>query len=377
MERVYNILKSILGESKQGGYSKDCTQYQFNSPWAADENNGIPDNKYNLEISFSLGKYHEWATDYAGSISKLIKLRGGKTLFEEYKEVINDIKESKYYDLELFKDNIDIFTEKQALKLPVTFEKINLKTCRDKLLVKYLEKRKITQDIIDKYNIGRTTWDEPDWTWRNRIIFPSYNAVGDLNYFIGRTYRPTDKRNKYKNCDADKNAIILHEDKINTDGLIILVEGAIDCIYYQGALSMMGKNVSKKNRIYKYLVEKSHGPIYICLDSDTSISETKKIYKTLNDNFNLSGRIYYIRMGEGLLGRYVETEDREDVIWENRDSIDVSEGYNPPYIIYKGMRYVYDGYKDFGELYEAEGKEGIIKAIKSARQFDEKDLLVC
>ena len=53
MQRIYNILTTILGESKQGGYDASCTQYQFNCPYCADEKGGV-DNKYNLEISLAL-----------------------------------------------------------------------------------------------------------------------------------------------------------------------------------------------------------------------------------------------------------------------------------------------------------------------------------
>ena len=101
MQRIYNILTNILGESKQGGYEKTVYQYQFNCPHCADEKGGI-DNKYNLEVSFALGKYHCWSCNSAGSLSKLIKNKGGKHLVDEYFRVINDIKENKYYDLNLF-----------------------------------------------------------------------------------------------------------------------------------------------------------------------------------------------------------------------------------------------------------------------------------
>ena len=47
MQRIYNILVSIMGESKQGSYDRGTTQYQFNCPYCADEKGGI-DNKYNL-----------------------------------------------------------------------------------------------------------------------------------------------------------------------------------------------------------------------------------------------------------------------------------------------------------------------------------------
>lgn len=377
MQRIYNILVTLFGESKQGGYSKDCYQYQFNSPWAKEET-GHFDMKYNLEVSFLLGKWHEWVTNYGGNISRLIEQWGGNVLAEEYRNIISDIKETKYYNLELFKDNADFFVEEKLLKLPKTFEKIDLLKCKDTQLVNYLKKRKITQEIIDKYNIGRTTWDEEDWTWRNRIIFPSYNSNGDLNYFVGRTYKENDKRGKYKNCDWDKNNIILHEDKLNPDGMLILVEGVIDCIYHPDALSLMGKVLTKKMSVYKYLTGKCKGPIYICLDADTDINETKKIYRTLNNNLNLRGRIWYIRMGEGLLGKYVKLDKDTDMscrAYEERDTLDVSDGENPQYIKYKGDFYVYDGYKDFGEVYEAEGKNGIIKAIRQGKQFSEIELL--
>lgn len=381
MQRIYNILTTILGESKQGGYDKGVTQYQFNCPYCADEKGGV-DGKYNMEISFSLGKFHCWSCGSAGPISKLIRQRGGQSLFEEYRSIINDIKENKYYNLDMFKDNADIFEEKY-LRLPKTFEKINLATCRDKELKAYLEKRRISQEIIDYYNIGHTTWDEEDWTWRNRIIFPSYNASGDLNYYIGRTYRSKDKRNKYKNCDADKNKIILHEDKIQWDSDIYLVEGAIDCIYYPNSISLMGKFISKDTELYNKLRERANANIIICLDGDTTVDEVKRIYKLL-DKGRLSGHIKYIRLGEGLNGRYVPYEnpviDGEEIkihmIFEDVDTLDVKDGYNPQYIRFNGKEYTYEGYKDFGELYEARGRKGIIMAMRNAKTYNEIDLLI-
>ena len=144
MQRIYNILTSILGESKQGGYDSGVNQYQFNCPHCADEKGGV-DNKFNLEISFTLGKFHCWSCGSAGSISRLIKLRGGKPLVDEYFRIITDIKENKFYDLNLFKDNGDIF-EETYLKLPKTFKKIDIATCKDKALLAYLDKRKITKE---------------------------------------------------------------------------------------------------------------------------------------------------------------------------------------------------------------------------------------
>ena len=330
MQRIYNILVSIMGESKQGSYDRGTTQYQFNCPYCADEKGGI-DNKYNLEVSFSLGKYHCWSCGSAGPISRLIKSRGGKELADEYFRLINEIKESKYFDLELFKDNGEIFSE-QYLRLPKTFKKIDINTCKDNALLEFLKKRCINQEMIDYYNIGKTTWDEDDWSWRNRIVFPSYNAVGDLNYYVGRSYKDNDTRNKYKNCDADKFQIILHEDKIQWDADIYLVEGAIDCIYHPQALSMLGKALNKKSILYSTLFEKANANIIIVLDGDTTEDEIKRIYKLL-DRGRLRGKIKYIRLGT------------DELPW-----------------------------KDFGEA--DGGKDSIIKCLRNQKTYTEIDLLI-
>lgn len=330
MQRLYDILTSILGESKQGGYSNAITQYQFNCPFCADEKGGV-DNKYNLEISFSLGKYHCWSCNSAGPISRLVRRRGGKELLNEYFNIINDIRNSKYYDLKLFQDSSEIIND-NALILPDSFRRINVRYCRDNALVDFLKRRNITQDIIDYYNIGYTPWSDDDKAWRNRLILPSYDFNGELNYYIGRTYKDNDVRPKYKNCDFDKNRIILHEDKIQWDGDICLVEGALDCIYYPNSIAMLGKFLSGKMMLYHTLFERANGNVIICLDGDTTINETKKIYRLL-DKGRLKGHIFYIRLGT--------------------DEIP---------------------YKDFGEIYEAEGRKGIIRTLRTRKQFNEIDL---
>lgn len=332
MQRIYNILTGLLGESKQGYYDKGITQYQFNCPYCADEKGHI-DGKYNLEVSFSLGKFHCWSCGSAGPISKLIKSRGGRPLADEYFRIVNEVKEAKYFDLSMFQDREDIFKE-QYVTLPENFRKIIIERCRDKALVAYLEKRGITQDIIDFYNIGYTPWSDTDKGWRNRIIIPSYNVAGELNYFTGRTYKENDRRPKYKNCDFDKNKIILHEDKIQWDADIYLVEGAIDCIYYPNSIALMGKFLNNKMEVYNKLYEKANAGIVICLDGDTVINEVKRIYRIL-DRGRLRGRISYIKLGT--------------------DKIP---------------------YKDFGEIYEDRGRKGIISIMNEKEKFTEIDLLI-
>jgi DNA primase len=205
-----------------------------------------------------------------------------------------------------------------------------LNTLKSKKLKEYLNKRKITQDIIDRYNIGYTQWDGEDKFMRNRIIVPSYDEFGMLNYWVGRDFSGYEKAIKYKNCDADKKEIVFNEGLINYNADIVLVEGIIDSIYLPNAIPLMGKFLKKDSELYRKLYKKSNGKIIICLDSDTTIEETKRIYNLLNVG-RLRNRVRYIQM---------------------------------------------ENYKDFGEVYETWGKKGIIELLKSSKKFDEIDLLI-
>ena len=329
--RIYNILTAILGDSKQGYYDQSVYQYQFNCHGdCMDENNGIPDGKYNLEVNLQMGKFHCWKCGEMGNVSRLIKKYGGNELLKQYLEAVKDLKESKYLDVDLFNDNGTVQTlDNEQLRLPKTFQKIELSTCKNKALLEYLAKRKIDQEIIDRYNIGYTSTLEEKPSMRNRIIIPSYDSIGDLNYWVGRDFTGSSKRMKYWNSKMDKNAIVFQESKIYWDADIYLCEGVIDALYYPNSIALMGKALSKKSELFKKLTERANANIIICLDSDTDISETKEMYKALN-NGRLRDRIRYIRMTK---------------------------------------------YKDFGETYEAEGKQGMIELFKKQEKFDEFDLL--
>lgn len=340
LQRIYGIMSSFLGESKQGGYNNDVTQYQFNCPYCADEK-GYIDNKFNGEVSLSLMKYHCWSCGHSGSLSRIIKRWGGKNELKEYYSIINDLKENHLYEIS---DSIESEKETPQLQLPITYKKINLKNCRNKELKAYLKKRCIDQWTINKFNIGYTEWEKDDKAWSNRIIIPSFNEFGNLNYFVGRDYLPEDKkknetslsspfngyqRPKYKNCDADKKEIVFQENLIDWDADIVLVEGALDCIYGPNTISMLGKYLTPDFKLFKTLVERAKARVIVCLDNDTKTSETLKICRAL-DETKLCGRVYFIEMDE---------------------------------------------YKDFGEAFEKDNVEGIVKCLRSAKKYErDKDI---
>jgi DNA primase len=76
-----------------------------------------------------------------------------------------------------------------------------------------------------KYNIGYCE----EGRYNNRIIVPSYDANGELNYFIARDINPNSKK-KYDAPKCNKNELIGLEYFINWDVPVILCEGIFDAI---------------------------------------------------------------------------------------------------------------------------------------------------
>ena len=330
LRRLQDILASFLGAPKND--ITDDGQLQFNCPRCIEEKGPGEHGKYNLEVNVLKGVFMCWSCcsvddDMKGPVRKLINRYGGKEAYRQYESVMSEIRSNKLYSLPEYR-NIFTATEERTLRLPNTFRKINLQTCRQQLR-EYLEKRKITQDIIDKFNIGYTNWDEQRPVDRNRIIIPSYDENGNLAYWVGRDFTGNPKRIKYNNCDGvKKTEIVFQESHINWDADITLVEGAIDVLYGNNTLSLLGKTLKRGDELYRRLMEKANANVIICLDGDTLLSESMRIYSTLNTG-RLKGKIRYIRM---------------------------------------------EKYKDFGEAYEDGGRQAIINLLKDQRTFTDFEL---
>lgn len=327
--RQYNILSSFLGESKQGGYQSGVDQYQFCCPSCADDNGGKPDGKYNLEINFLIGKFHCWKCDAKGNLNYLVKRYGNPDLAREYIEDVKMILSSMYYKLDRYEE-LARMVEVEEIKLPKTFTPIgDISKLKKGKLKDFIEKRHITQEMVDIYRLGYTKWDNEQNNIRSRLIIPSYDSKGNLNYWTGRDFTGYEKRQKYLNVQADRKQIIFNEGLIEWDGDIVLVEGIVDSIVYPNCIPLMGKQLYKDSKLYNVIMKKCCGNVYICLDSDTDISETKRIYRMLNKG-KLRGKIFYIRMKE---------------------------------------------FKDFGEVFETLGKEGLINTVRAAKQFSDFELV--
>jgi DNA primase len=126
----------------------------------------------------------------------------------------------------------------------------------------YLKKRGINKSDILKYNIGYCE----EGRYNNRIIVPSYDANGELNYFIARDINP-DSKKKYDAPKCNKNELIGLEYFINWDVPIILCEGIFDAIAIKrNAIPLLGKSIPKA--LMLKLVQPNVKTVYVSLDRD-------------------------------------------------------------------------------------------------------------
>jgi hypothetical protein len=133
--------------------------------------------------------------------------------------------------------------------------------------------RKINRDLILKHRLGFCL----EGKYRNRIIIPSYDKNGMLNYFVARTwidkYKPS-----YLNPKIDKSKFIYNEGFINWDAPVYLVEGGFDELSFPvNTIPLLGKVIGEK---LFYVLKDKKPEIIIILDPD-AINDAIKLYNQL------------------------------------------------------------------------------------------------
>lgn len=281
---IVNILDSFLGEPHY--HNEDSGQLQYDCP-ACSFNKGLTkgDGKHNLEVNYVKNKFRCWSCydteNMGGSLPKLIKRFGTSQNLKDY-ELINPI----------YKTEEPTILTTEVISLPEGY--VQLDSCDSNLpkykeAISYLKIRNIGLDIIKKYKIGFTSVGK----FANRIIIPSYNLNGDLDFFIARSFLKWGKP-KYLNPEFKKTLIHFNESMINWDATIYLVEGAFDGIVCPNPIINLGKVVSEK--LFYDLQYKATGLVVIVFDGD-AYKDAVKLYKQLN-TLNLYNRVRIVKLGE-------------------------------------------------------------------------------
>lgn len=273
-EALVELLEDVLGD--HGLHYPNRGQISFNCPVCDDDRN-----KHNLEVNYIDNVFKCWSCgDSEGTHGPLGKI------FDKY----GNKKQKKLY--QVLKPEMVVKREKpkKKLRLPDRFtlfkDSSPIYPVR-KAAINYLYNRGITDYMIEKYQIGFC--DKGDHA--GRIVIPSYNIDGELNYYIARSWDPM-SRAKYKNPEAEKDKIIFWENLIDWNKDIYLVEGAFDGLFLDNAIPMLGKHMSEL--LFDTIYKKAKGDIIICLDAD-AWQNALKLYHELHGG-ELWGRIKLIKL---------------------------------------------------------------------------------
>ena len=242
---IISLLETVMGRGKIN--SND--NIAFHCPFCHH-------NKKKMEVNIVTQYWHCWVCNAAGRKLPILfrKLNVQREKIAKLIELLDDVEWRP----------TKTTTDTPVLQLPEGYRplwKLQEMSPEYRNAIHYLKSRNITIHDILKYRIGYCR----KGSYKGKIIIPSYDANGSLNYFVARAYYAEDKY-KHKNPPASKD-IVGFELHINWNMPIILVEGAFDAIAIKrNCIPLFGKTIS--NTLKKRIVEKGVKDIYICLDLD-------------------------------------------------------------------------------------------------------------
>ena len=241
---VHHLLEQVLGSSHRlrngelAFYCKFCNHH-----------------KRKFQVNLNNQHWHCWVCNVGGRAIRplLYKLNVSKQLIQQVSDSL--------------KDHKPVYTKQtdDTIRLPEEFDLLystNPDSMLRKHAMQFCKSRNITVQDIARFSIGYCT----KGAYANRLVIPSYNENGFLNYFVARDFFKNSKM-KYKNPPVSKDVIVF-ENLVTFKKPIVLVEGVMDAIAVRrNAVPMLGKFPSKTlmNKLVKYKPQ-----TYIALDSDAS-----------------------------------------------------------------------------------------------------------
>jgi DNA primase len=250
---VINILDTTLGV----GSSLKGNEQAHHCPFCNHH-------KKKLQVNLDTQRWHCWVCDSKG--------RSIQSLLRKLNVDIRDLNRLK----DIYGEDDYTLVEKDEyvakLQLPSEFKQLHFKPKgfqpEYNQAINYLKERGITQADIVKYNIGYCS----EGLYFGRVIVPSYDENGDLNYFVARSYYK-EERMKYKNPPVNRDVIVF-DNQINWNEPITLCEGVFDSFSIKrNCIPLLGKFLLSK--LKNKIIEKGVKEVTIMLDSDAIADSTK------------------------------------------------------------------------------------------------------
>lgn len=174
---------------------------------------------------------------------------------------------------------------KEVIKLPEQFQ----------LLATADMSRPIIKEAMNYLKARRLDSLSNLWYWRfgihlgrgklsRRIIAPSYDGYGNLNYYTARTYMRNTRVRRYENPNISREDIVINELNIDWTKELTVVEGMFDMFKCNSnATAMMGSELNTDYKLFeKIAINKT--PVLLAMDNDpTGEYKSQIIAKRLSE----------------------------------------------------------------------------------------------
>ena len=249
MEEKLRIVHQILGSSR-----KVRDEFLFKCPYCGHH-------KHKLSVNFAKGYFKCWVCDVRGkNIYRLVRKYGSYNQRQKWLELEGRLDLNEFENI--FAEMNDV-VEEQVIDLPNEFISLCNKHLprSSKKPLEYLYERGLTKKDIMYWKIGYCS----EGRYAGRVIIPSFNSAGNVNYFISRSY--VGHTRKYLNPPAAKD-VIFNELYVDWDEPVVLVEGIFDAIVAgYNAIPVLGSTLRETSKLFQAIAI-NDTPVYIALDAD-------------------------------------------------------------------------------------------------------------
>jgi len=267
------ILKNFLGSCYRSG-----DEYLFHCP-------KCEHHKKKLSVNIEKDKFKCWICDYRGSaVMRLVRRHGTYIDYKNWLKFVEDgdVSSISFDDIlrKLTGESQELNKTEESVDLPDGYKTlVNNDSLSTLPARRFLDSRGITTHDVLKWKIGYCT----KGSFRGRVVVPSFNLSGDVNYFIARTY--DGHHRKYMNPSVSKD-IVFNELYIDFTDDLVLVEGVFDAIIAGNAVPILGTTLRDDSRLFKRIVS-NRTPVYIALDKDALEKEQTIIRRLLSYNVDV------------------------------------------------------------------------------------------
>lgn len=269
LEAKLSFLKRVFGTVQA---SKDAKNVAISCPKCKNSQ------KKKLAIRLDDDRVHCWVCGQGGKLVNLLIKFKPMYVYEYVSKFVGQ-------NIVLLSDEL----EKKTAEVPRNFKLLanNMKSIDPNVRasIKYLTNRGLTERDFWYFKFGVSD----DSALIRRVIMPSFNNDGELNFFTGRAI-DKDAYRKYMNCDVKKKAIIFNELNIDWKKELTLVEGPFDLTKCDdNATCLLGSSLSEDSALFSKIYQ-NMTPIILALDSDMVDKSWQRIAKMLS-SYDISVRI--------------------------------------------------------------------------------------